>query len=51
LIKQKRVFGIPDFKLYGMGDGLNNFFRRYPGKITDPPLTGLELMQFGIGFT
>jgi hypothetical protein len=29
----KRVFGIPDFKYYALGDGLSNIFSRYPGKL------------------
>ena len=28
----KRVFGIPDFKFYALGDGLCNIFSRHPGK-------------------
>jgi len=26
----KRVFGIPDFKHYALGDGLSNIFSRFP---------------------
>ena len=33
LKRAKRVFGIPDFKFYALGDGLCNIFSRYPGKI------------------
>lgn len=52
ILKQaKRVFGIPDFKFYAMGDGLSNIFRRSPGKLSDPPPSGLDPMQLGIGFT
>lgn len=29
----KRVFGIPDFKYYALGDGLSKIFERTPGKI------------------
>ena len=29
----KRVFGIPDFKYYAIGDGLCNIFSRFPGQI------------------
>lgn len=29
----KRVFGIPDFKYYALGDGLCNIFSRFPGKL------------------
>ena len=31
----KRVFGIPDFKYYALGDGLSNIFKRNPGKLFD----------------
>jgi hypothetical protein len=33
----KRVFGIPDFKYYALGDGLSNIFSRYPGKLMKYP--------------
>lgn len=29
----KRVFGIPDFRYYALGDGISNIFKHYPGKI------------------
>ena len=29
----KRVFGIPDFKYYALGDGLSKIFQQTPGKI------------------
>ena len=52
ILKQaKRVFGIPDFKFYAMGDGLSNIFRRSPGKLSDPPPSELDPMQKGFGFT
>jgi len=51
ILKQaKRVFGIPDFKFYAMGDGLSNIFRRSPGKLSGPPSSDLDLMQMGFGF-
>ena len=31
----KRVFGIPDFKYYAIGDGICNIFKRCPGKLFD----------------
>jgi len=31
----KRVFGIPDFKYYALGDGISNIFKRNPGKLFD----------------
>ena len=35
ILKQaKRVFGIPDFKFYAVGDGLSTIFRRSPRKNT-----------------
>jgi hypothetical protein len=33
----KRVFGIPNFKYYAIGDGLSNIFKRFPGKIFELP--------------
>jgi hypothetical protein len=29
----KRVFGIPNFKYYALGDGLSNIFSRFPGPL------------------
>ncbi len=29
----KRVFGIPDFKYYALGNGFSNIFSRYPGQL------------------
>lgn len=51
ILKQaKRVFGIPDFKFYAMGDGLSAIFKRSPGQM---PTVSSELdpMQLGFGFT
>jgi hypothetical protein len=45
----KRVFGIPDFKYYALGDGLSNIFSRFPGQLqkqVDIPQTQLS---FGFG--
>jgi len=33
----KRVFGIPDFKYYALGDGISNIFNHFPGKLFDLP--------------
>ena len=33
----KRVFGIPNFKYYAIGDGISNIFKRFPGKIFELP--------------
>lgn len=49
ILKQaKRVFGIPDFKFYAVGDGLSTIFRRSPGKITAarPPNASTEQLEF-----
>ena len=45
----KRVFGIPDFKYYALGDGLSNIFSRYPGKLIKPPLIKDLQLSFGFG--
>jgi hypothetical protein len=51
ILKQaKRVFGIPDFKFYAMGDGLSNIFRRSPGKLSGPTPSDPDPMQMGFGF-
>ena len=44
----KRVFGIPDFKYYALGDGLGNIFSRFPG----PLIKQQEILQsqLSIGF-
>ncbi|MFC2137620.1 transposase [Bacteroidota bacterium] len=44
----KRVFGIPDFKYYALGDGISNIFSRYPGKLLKHTKT-VDL-QLSIGF-
>lgn len=52
VLKQaKRIFGIPDFKYYALGDGLSAVFKRSPGKIHSykPPETNVE--QLTLGFT
>ncbi len=45
----KRVFGIPDFKFYALGDGLCNIFSRHPGKLKDN--LQIKDSQLLIGFT
>jgi hypothetical protein len=45
----KRVFGIPDFKYYALGDGLSNIFSRFPGKLLDPIKTKDTQLIFGFG--
>lgn len=44
----KRVFGIPDFKYYALGDGISNIFSRYPGKLFK--FTKTIDLQLSIGF-
>ncbi len=52
ILKQaKRVFGIPDFKFYAIGDGLSTIFRRSPGKITAAKPLCMDIAQLGLGFT
>ncbi len=52
ILKQaKRVFGIPDFKFYAIGDGLSAIFRRSPGKITAVKPPAMDIAQLGLGFT
>ena len=45
----KRVFGIPDFKYYALGDGLSNIFSRFPGRLFDPLEHYDPQLIFGFG--
>jgi hypothetical protein len=45
----KRVFGIPDFKYYALGDGLSNIFSRFPGQLHKQ--TQIHQTQLSFGFT
>jgi hypothetical protein len=45
----KRVFGIPDFKYYALGDGLYNIFSQFPGQLQN--LQKLKQTQLAFGFT
>jgi hypothetical protein len=45
----KRVFGIPDFKYYALGDGLSNIFSRYPGKLMKYPEIDRNQLSLGFG--
>jgi len=45
----KRVFGIPDFKYYALGDGLYNIFSQFPGKLQNQQK--LHQIQLAFGFT
>jgi hypothetical protein len=44
----KRVFGIPDFKCYALGDGLSNIFSRFPGQLHKQ--TEIHQTQLSFGF-
>lgn len=44
----KRVFGIPDFKYYALGDGLSNIFSRFPGKLLEE--MEIHQSQLSLGF-
>ncbi len=43
----KRVFGIPDFKYYALGDGLSNIFSRFPGQLQKQMQLGHSQLSFG----
>ena len=45
----KRVFGIPDFKYYALGNGLRNIFTRFPGQFQKQ--TQICHSQLSIGVT
>jgi len=45
----KRVFGIPDFKYYALGDGLRNIFSQYPGKLLKLVEIFDSQLNFGFG--
>ena len=45
----KRVFGIPDFKYYALGDGLSNIFSHYPGKLRKQTEIHQSQLSFGFG--
>jgi len=52
VLKQaKRVFGVPDFKYYALGDGLSDIFKRSPGKLGSPKNPGTDELQLTFGFT
>lgn len=44
----KRVFGIPDFKYYALGDGLSNIFSHYPGRLIQ--YHEVDRYQLSLGF-
>jgi hypothetical protein len=45
----KRVFGIPDFKYYALGDGLGNIFSRFPGQLQKQTEIHQSQLNFGFG--
>lgn len=45
----KRVFGIPDFKYYALGDGLSNIFSRFPGQLQKQSEIPQSQLSFGFG--
>jgi hypothetical protein len=45
----KRVFGIPDFKYYALGDGLSNIFSKYPGELILQAEIIDSQLKFGFG--
>ena len=45
----KRVFGIPDFKYYALGDGLSNIFSHYPGRLFKYTEIDKNQLSFGFG--
>ena len=52
VLKQaKRIFGIPDFKYYALGDGLSAVFKRSPGKIHPYKPPDMNVGQLTLGFT
>ena len=51
ILKQaKRVFGIPDFKYYALGDGISSIFKKSPGKMAQHLKIGRKT-QLAFGFT
>ena len=52
VLKQaKRIFGVPDFKYYALGDGLSSIFKRSPGKIKTESTNKPNRSQLDFGFT
>jgi len=45
----KRVFGIPDFKFYALGDGLGNIFSHFPGQLEKHSEIHQAQLSFGFG--
>jgi len=43
----RRVFGIPDFKYYALGDGLCNIFSRFPGQLQKQVEIPQAQLRFG----
>jgi len=52
VLKQaKRVFGVPDFKYYALGDGISAVFKRSPGKLGPLKPPRIDSIQLELGFT
>lgn len=52
VLKQaKRVFGIPDFKYYALGDGISAIFARSPGEMNHLLPEKMNPAQLDMGFT
>lgn len=47
----KRVFGIPDFKYYALGDGIASILRRNPGRVIPKPKKPPGAWQIMLKFT
>lgn len=47
----KRVFGVPDFKYYALGDGISSIFKRSPGKLKVIKNSRQDTLQLYFGFT
>ena len=47
----KRVFGVPDFAYYALGDGISAIFRRNPGRIIPMPKRNWGSWQIALKFT
>jgi len=51
LKEAKRVFGIPLFQYYTIGDGMSAIFKRAPGRIINKKYKKLNPNQLNFGFT
>jgi hypothetical protein len=51
LQQAKRVFGIPDFKYYALGDGISAIFKRSPNKLRNDKPPPYDREQIRLDFT